>query len=163
MTERVKVAGRYLTSPPTLADGAAAPFLFDASGKLLVASSGAAETYSTKTAIGPEGGFLIEAAGAVRLFSVLATNGDLFDGTAAYLLLFDQAWSPGPVPPVSPTLSLGANSPMIVGRDVLGGRGLTFASGCAWGWSQSATSMVPFGGDPTERHFLAAFQFIAGS
>lgn len=129
----------------------------------MVASSGAAETLLSATGIGPDGGWLIEAPGAVRVFSVLGTNGDLFDGTAAYLLLFNIAFVVGPVVPVPPTLALGANSPMMAGRDVLGDRGLLFPLGCLWAWSQSATSLVPFGGDPADRHFLAAFQYTAGS
>lgn len=162
MTDRVRVSGRFQATPPTLSDGDAAPFLFDASGKLLVASSGAAETYSTLSSSDVNGGFLVEATGPVRLFSVMGTNGDLFDGTPAYLLLFDVEWTGGIIILPPPTLSFGQDSPIIVGRDVLGDRGWTFTEGCAWAWSTSATSMVPFGGDPSDHHLFAAFQFIAG-
>lgn len=164
MTDRVRVAGQYNATPPTLGDGDAAPLQFDSTGKLLIATSGAAAVATQLSSVA-EAGWLVTGPGSLRVLSCFGSNGNLYeDGIPAYLVLFDLAYTPGPVlPPGAPLLALGSETPMAAGADVLGAAGWTFALGCIWGWSSSPNAMVPFGGDPASRRFFAAFTFVPGA
>ena len=163
---RVRVSASYLASPPTLNDRDASPLLCDPTGRLLVAT-GASETAPTLlTSSEINGAFLVSAAGALRVLSIVGSNGNLFeDGIAAYLNLYNVAYpGPGPLPAVTaPAISLGSSTPVLAGRDILGPQGMLFELGCLFAWSASPVANVPFLGEGPPYKMRASFQFTVGS